>query len=135
MALVVDASVAIKWFVEETGADRARALWARHAELVAPDLLVPEVCSAMWRKARLGQVVAGQAVDAIGRLRVALPDLRPTASLATRAMALAIELDHPVYDCFYLALAELEGNAMVTADDRLLRRLSGSRFQALAKAL
>jgi hypothetical protein len=64
----------------------------------------------MWRKARLGQVVAGQAVEAIGRLRAALPDLRPTASLARRAMALAIELDHPVYDCFYLALAELEGD-------------------------
>ena len=89
----------------------------------------------MWRKARLGQVVAGQAVEAIGRLRAALPDLRPTASLARRALALAIELDHPVYDCFYLALAELEEDVLVTADDRLLRRLSGSRFEALAKAL
>lgn len=135
MAIVVDASVAIKWFVEEVDADRARALWERGAGLVAPDLLVPEVCSALWRKVRLGQVLRGQAEEASSRLKTALPDLRPTATLATRAITLAIELDHPVYDCFYLALAELEGNAVVTADDRLLRRLSGSRFEALAEAL
>jgi predicted nucleic acid-binding protein len=135
MALVVDASVAIKWFVEETGADRARDLWAQHDELVAPDLLVPEVCSAIWRKARLGQIVADQALEAVGRLKTAVTHLRPTAPLATRAMRLATELDHPVYDCFYLALAEFEGSPVVTADDRLLRRLSGSSFEALARAL
>lgn len=135
MALVVDASVAIKWFVEEPGADRARGLWENGARLVAPDLLVPEVCSAMWRKVRLGQAVPDQAAEAAKRLRTALIDLRPTATLATRAMALALELDHPVYGCFYLALAEIEQNAVVTADERLLARLSGSKLAALAEPL
>jgi len=50
-------------------------------------------------------------------------------------MALALELDHPVYDCFYLALAELERNSMVTADQRLLARLSGSKLAPLAEPL
>jgi len=135
MAIVVDASVAIKWFIDEPGADRARSLWERRAELVAPDLLVPEVCSAMWRKVRLGQAARGQAAEATERLRAAVIDLRPTAALATRAMALALELDHPVYDCFYLALAELERNSMVTADQRLLARLSGSKLAPLAEPL
>jgi predicted nucleic acid-binding protein len=135
MALVVDASVAIKWFVEEPGANRARSLWENRSGLVAPDLLVPEVCSAMWRKVRLGQAVPDQAAEATHRLQTALIDLRPTAALATRAVALALELDHPVYDCFYLALAEFERNAMVTADQRLLARLSGSKLAALAEAL
>ena len=88
MALVVDASVAIKWFVDEPGANRARGLWEKRAGLVAPDLLVPEVCSALWRKVRLGQAVPDQAAEATRRLRNALLDLRPTAALATRAMAL-----------------------------------------------
>ena len=135
MALVVDASVAIKWFVDEPGANRARGLWEKRAGLVAPDLLVPEVCSALWRKVRLGQAVPDQAAEATRRLRNALIDLRPTAALATRAMALALELDHPVYDCFYLALAEIEQNAMVTADQRLLARLSGSKLAVLAEPL
>ena len=119
---VVDASVAIKWFIDEPGADRARSLWQQRARLVAPDLLVPEVCSAMGRKVRLGQIGPAQAAEAINRLGTALLDLRPSASLATRAMTLALELDHPVYDCFYLALAELERDVMVTADRRLLGR-------------
>jgi predicted nucleic acid-binding protein len=49
--------------------------------------------------------------------------LRPTASLAPRALELALNLDHPVYDCFYLALAEAETAQMVTADRHLERRL------------
>jgi predicted nucleic acid-binding protein len=43
-------------------------------------------------------------------------------ALATRAMAIALDLIHPVYDCFYTALAEIEQNAMVIADQRLLTR-------------
>ena len=132
MAVVVDASVAIKWFVDEPGADRARSLWETRPGLVAPDLLVPEVCSALWRKVRLGQAVPEQAAEATIRLSANLVDLRPTATLATRAVMLAFELDHPVYDCFYLALAELEQSFMLTADRRLLARLSGSDLAALA---
>ncbi|MDF2781136.1 MAG: PilT protein domain protein, partial [Geminicoccaceae bacterium] len=59
----------------------------------------------------------------------------PTAILASRAMMLALELDHPVYDCFYLALAESEQSAMLTADRRLLARLSRSNLAALAEPL
>jgi predicted nucleic acid-binding protein len=135
MALIVDASVAIKWFVDEPGADRARILWQRRADLIAPDLLIPEVCSAMWRKVRLRQAVPDQAAEAADRLRTNLVELRPTAALARAAMALAFALDHPVYDCFYLALAELERSSMVTADQRLLARLAGSKFEVLAGQL
>jgi predicted nucleic acid-binding protein len=135
MALIVDASVAIKWFVDESGADRARGLWRRRADLMAPDLLIPEVCSAMWRKVRLGQAAPDQAAETADRLQANLLEFRPTITLAQRAMAIALDLDHPVYDCFYLALAELEQSAMVTADQRLLARLSGSKFGLLAEPL
>ncbi len=48
-------------------------------------------------------------------------DLRPTGSLRV-AMDVARRLGHPVYDCAYLALAEREHAAFVTANHRLLRR-------------
>jgi hypothetical protein len=57
------------------------------------------------------------------------------ARLSARAFALAHELDHPVYDCLYLALAEIEDVRMVTADRRLLERLRGSAWQELARPL
>ena len=56
MTLVVDASVAIKWFVEESRSDAARAVLTSGESLVAPDLVVPEACNAaastsLWQKA------------------------------------------------------------------------------------
>jgi predicted nucleic acid-binding protein len=43
-------------------------------------------------------------------------------------LAIAIELRHPAYDCFYLALAEQRDCQMITADERLLARCAGSLF-------
>jgi predicted nucleic acid-binding protein len=55
-------------------------------------------------------------------------DLSPTGPLLPRAMEVARRLDHPVYDCVYLALAEREHAAFVTADHRLLRRLASRKL-------
>ena len=51
------------------------------------------------------------------------------------ATGIAVMLDHPAYDCIYLAMAEAEGTRFVTADDRLLRKLrldTTKRFVAIA---
>lgn len=40
--------------------------------------------------------------------------------LTEQATSLAIELDHPAYDCLYLALAHQRKWRFVTADERLL---------------
>ena len=52
MTLVVDASVALKWFVDEDGSDRAVALLDGDEPLIAPDLVVAEVCNAAWKSLR-----------------------------------------------------------------------------------
>jgi predicted nucleic acid-binding protein len=96
MALIVDASVAIKWFIDEPGSDVARRLWRDEPKLLAPDLIVPEVCNAAWRKVQLRQSDRRQATAIAARLRHGVLDLRPTAPLALRAMEIALDLDHPV---------------------------------------
>jgi predicted nucleic acid-binding protein len=48
-AAVVDASVALKWALEEPGSDRARLLSS--ARLEAPDLLPIECANVLWKKA------------------------------------------------------------------------------------
>ena len=55
MTLVVDASVACRWFVEEEGSVQAEALLTGDEGLVAPDLIIAEVCNAAWRKLRTGR--------------------------------------------------------------------------------
>lgn len=57
------------------------------------------------------------------------------APLAARAVEIAAELRHPVYDCFYLALTESEDATLVTADRRLIGRLAGSPWNDLCKPL
>ena len=53
----------------------------------------------------------------------------PLAPLAARALAIAAELRHPAYDCFYLALAEVRDLKLITADRRLVARLAESPWQ------
>jgi predicted nucleic acid-binding protein len=62
-------------------------------------------------------------------------EFRPTALLASRAVELALDLDRPVYDCFYLALAEAEKVRLVTADRRLQNRLGGTPWAASIRSL
>lgn len=135
MALIVDASVAIKWFIDEPGSDTARRLWQEEPNLLAPDLIVPEVCNAAWRKVRLGQSDPAQAREIAVRLRHGVLEVRPTSTLASRAVELALELEHPVCDCFYLALVEMEKSTMVTADRRLVGRLRKTAWAAVVRAL
>ena len=54
--------------------------------------------------------------------------LVPLRQLAPRAAALAHQLDHPVYDCFYLALSERRDVPLVTADRRLIAKVAGTPF-------
>lgn len=128
MIVVVDASVALKWFVEEEGTPAALSLLAGSDALLAPELVIAEMCNAAWRMSRVGRmreeqvaIVAAQA----GRLfheRVGLGEL------SVRASELAALLDHPAYDCFYLALAEQRQALVVTAGRRFVAKTRGSRW-------
>ena len=128
MTLVVDARVALKWYLIEDGAEAARQILAEGDTLVAPELVVAEVCNACWLAGRRGEISAAQQsqiAEDITRVFDRLVGLVPHAS---RAAAIARELDHPVYDCFYLALSEALDAPLVTADGRLLARVAGTPF-------
>ena len=56
MTLVVDASVAVKWFLPEADTPSAERLLAFAGPLHAPDLLRIEVASAVWKYAVGGAV-------------------------------------------------------------------------------
>jgi Predicted nucleic acid-binding protein, contains PIN domain len=129
MTRVVDASVACKWFIEERGSLEARQLLVSGEPLIAPQLVVAEVCSVAWKKVRAQQLTSMQAALLAERIESAFNALMQMSSLAPRALNIAVELDHPVYDCFYLALTELEDVPMVTADQRLLMRLQGTTWE------
>ena len=116
MSLVVDASVAVKWVISEAGSEAADALLDQ--DLMAPVLWLAEAANALWRKAHTREITAEEANARLSELRKA-----PVASLSMepyleRALELAVEIDHPVYDCIYLALALHHRTHVVTADRR-----------------
>jgi predicted nucleic acid-binding protein len=135
MSLVLDASVALKWFLAEDNREEARGLLAGQEPLVAPDLIVPEVLNGAWKAVRRNLIPAAQ-VETIPRV---LPGcffrLVPSSELAERALIIATALNHPVYDCFYLAAAESEGVILVTADTRLLKVVSKTVFAGFVRSL
>lgn len=133
MTLVVDASVALKWFLpDEPHAAEALAIVRGGAALIAPDMLIAEVCNAAWRSARLGCIGRDQVNEIAAVLPRFFDTLIGAAALAPRAVAIAGELDHPVYDCLYVTLAEARQARLVTADRGLLGKLRRTPWETNA---
>jgi predicted nucleic acid-binding protein len=132
-AFVVDASVVIKWFIDESGTTEALSL--RRHRLLAPDLLVAECANVLWKKVRRNELSEDEAVLAARLLARSDIELEPMRALLEPATRLAIALDHPAYDCTYLALAAARGCDFVTADEALSRKTMPAGLTAKVIAL
>jgi predicted nucleic acid-binding protein len=128
-----DASVAIKWLLNEERSDRARALYRTALQSgeqwVAPPLLALEVTNVLRQRMRardgISLAEAARQLDSF----VALPiELHNPVGLHHQALVLADALGLPAtYDAHYLALAEHLGCQLWTDDQRLMRQI-GSRL-------
>jgi len=114
--LVIDASIAVKWVIEEVGTSEALVL-RRRVKLIAPDLLVAECANIFWKKVRRKELLREEALLAARLLQGADIELLPMRSLFERATRLSI-----AYDCLYLALAAATDWQFVTADEHFLRK-------------
>ena len=124
--IVVDASVIVKWFIPEVDAAPAKALLSTADELVAPELARVEVASALIRKGIRQELTGADVENTLRAWFRALADgqifLLPNADDVEVAAKLALELQHPLPDCLYLAAAERLGVALITADRAFARR-------------
>lgn len=135
MRLVIDTSVAIKWLVEEELHEEARHLLAGDDLFFAPDFLAIEMANVAWKKARRKEIDAIQAREIAISHRDGEPTLMPSTPLIERAIQIALTLDHPVYDCLYLACAEAVDGDLITADARLYRAVEGTAYETLVQPL
>jgi predicted nucleic acid-binding protein len=105
-------------------------------ELLAPELICAEFANAIWAKFHRHGLPAAEASAVVREFLIDTPlKLHPLAPLTNRATEIALQLDHPVYDCFYLALAERERCPLVTADERLPGAVKGTDLEPLVVAL
>jgi predicted nucleic acid-binding protein len=122
--LVVDASVAVKWFHErgETAVLESRRLAAAHRDglvaLSVLDLTAYEVGNVMLVFLRR---TAGQATATLAALHALCPAIVPSQTDLARAADLADEHGLTFYDSAYAAVAAQRGMTLVTVDRALLR--------------
>jgi predicted nucleic acid-binding protein len=121
-AAVVDASVAAKWVVEERHSAEA-VLLLDYDVLHAPDHWRAEAANVLWSKVFHGDLTAADATERLAVLMTAPVTETPIARLMSRAFEISVAKMVTVYDALYVALAEQRGVPLVTADERLVRRM------------
>jgi predicted nucleic acid-binding protein len=135
VTLVVDPSVAVNWFVREDDRDAAMALLRRGGPLLAPDIVIAETLNVLWRKLRRGEVALQQAVNVASVLPQFFDEILPSSRFANSAFELSLQMDHPVYDCLYLACAMANNCVLVTLDDTFRRKAERHGYEAVRDLL
>lgn len=121
---VIDASVAVKWFVDEPDSDLALELLdAEQGDLLVPDIFVVEVSATLVRVANIDKTSQERSRAGLYHLidlidRGALSVERTPPGQTADAAHIAIDLGHPLKDCIYLDLAMKLGRPLITADAR-----------------
>lgn len=125
--LVVDASVATKWYFQEANSDKALEIQSWGVFLAAPDLFVVEMANVLWKLVGRRHTTPEKAAGALCDVQEQVHLFRHLRNVQ-RALEIAHFLNHPVYDCLYIALAEQLNARFVTADERLVRTLKKSAW-------
>ena len=118
--IVIDANVAVKWYLPERGTEAAIELTTGGDQLIAPELIRLEVLSAITRRVRTGEARANEAKAQCERWLTNLTDgavsLVPEQDLLHDAIDLSLKVKHPLLDCLYLAVAKRLEAPLLTAD-------------------
>ena len=130
--IVLDASVAVKWYIPEALSELADALFRDHAgSIAAPSLFETEIVGALVRRANIDKSTRAEVEEWLAHLSVLFEE----GSIATvdmgisgtqAAAVLALDLGHPLKDCLYLQLAIERECQLVTADARFAARARGA---------
>jgi len=118
-ACVLDASAAVRLIVGDPAAADLAALIREAPLVLAPELMLTEVANTLWKLQRAEQLGGLETQQLLLDAHDLVDRVEPDRHLHAESLALACHLDHPVYDCLYLALARREAATLLTTDRRL----------------
>jgi predicted nucleic acid-binding protein len=134
VALVVDASVALKWVLNEPDSHLAEALVRSGEDLLVPDFWLGEAINVLWLQVRRKLLTEREAMEGLALLRDQVKPT-PTAELVLHghALEIAMAVNHSPYDTLYVAFAVAMGaNGVVVADGPFARDMRNHQDRALA---
>jgi predicted nucleic acid-binding protein len=133
-ALVLDASVAVKWAIppaREPFAEASLRLLKRYVdgevEFIVPDIFWAEVGNILWKGARQSRWRQEEAEAIAAHMKARDFVTVSSLTLLAEALRIAFAHDRAVYDCLYVALAVRSKADLITADERLANALA-ARF-------
>ncbi|MGB0629252.1 MAG: type II toxin-antitoxin system VapC family toxin [Alphaproteobacteria bacterium] len=135
MTVVIDASVAIKWFVPENLREEALGVLRTENHIAAPDLLIPDLANLALEKVRRNEITGLKAGTILSGIESSGLELMPAFDVCERALEIARTLDRSVYDCFYIAAAEQLDTVFITANVRLCTALCDTGLDGVVRAL
>jgi predicted nucleic acid-binding protein len=119
LACVLDASAAVRLTLGDAAASWLEESIRTASLVLAPELMLTEVANTLWKLQRADQLAGLNPQQLLLDARELVDRVEPDRHLQAEALALACHLNHPVYDCLYLALARREAATLVSADSRL----------------
>ncbi|MBI5194582.1 MAG: type II toxin-antitoxin system VapC family toxin [Nitrospirae bacterium] len=130
---VIDASVAIKWFFTEEDGEpytaEAYSLLSRivsgNLKAIVPVLFFSECANVLWKACRLRGFPNEAATEALNNLLLINLEVFNDKEFIDIALKLSIKHNRPVYDCLYLAIAEVSSLDLITADEKFYNALKG----------
>ena len=125
---VVDASVAIKWFIPEIHSEAALQVRRSHERLHVPAFMTLELGNVIAKKIRRGELTREDGKTILKELRHLPLQRHADNRLFPAAYALALDTQQSLYDCLYLALAEAVNGRMITADRKFYQALTGGLY-------
>lgn len=124
MKVVIDASVAAKWFLpDEPFSAQALELLRRATtgamDFIVPDLFFSECGNILWKAARRKRLSMDETSTAIQVIEQLRPLTVPAAALLEDTLQIARNYDRTFYDSLYLAVAAKQETYLITADEKL----------------
>ncbi|MCX5955696.1 MAG: type II toxin-antitoxin system VapC family toxin [Cyanobacteria bacterium] len=119
LACVLDASAAVRLILADPAAADLAERVGGAALVLAPELMLTELANTLWKLQRADRLNDLDPQELLAEARELVDRLEPDRHLQAEALALACHLNHPVYDCLYLALARREAASLISSDRRL----------------
>lgn len=134
--VVVDASVGIKLALSEEYSEQVARLFAESllkasGSILVPDLFFIECANVLWKVVRRGDYEQEKAEEDMAMLQTLRLKTASTRDLMQRALTIACQYGITAYDACYVALSDITGTPLLTADNRLAHILTDSPFKVM----